>query len=307
MRHDDVGGQAAAQTAAADVDAYAVLGVAADASDAELRAQWRRLAKRYHPDRQGGDPSARADAARRMAELNAAWALVSTPSRRADYDRRRHGAHVVPADTRVPVDRAAASAIADAVAVGLVDRMYRGAGDDPPPSVERTARQLTDEASARTARAAADLAVAGDVPSDGPEAAAVAHLAVGYALIAASDAVPDPVEPPAALQVALTVADGAYDELESHAARDPQISEALPGRVTVASLTERRRAAAAATDPTGQPAGWRLDPYTQGRYWRWWDGHEWADAAWPDDGPTLVDVGARAPDPPRRRRLLRRR
>jgi hypothetical protein len=52
-------------------DPFAVLGVAPGASGEEVAAAYRRLAKRWHPDRAGGQ-----DAARRMAEINAAYDLV---------------------------------------------------------------------------------------------------------------------------------------------------------------------------------------------------------------------------------------
>ena len=55
----------------AGVDPFAVLGVQPGAAPEELAAAYRRQAKRWHPDRGGGD-----SAARRMAEINAAYDLV---------------------------------------------------------------------------------------------------------------------------------------------------------------------------------------------------------------------------------------
>ena len=52
-------------------DPFAVLGVAPGASGEEVAAAYRRLAKRWHPDHAGDQ-----DAARRMAEINAAYDLV---------------------------------------------------------------------------------------------------------------------------------------------------------------------------------------------------------------------------------------
>jgi hypothetical protein len=52
-------------------DPFAVLGLAPDAGPAEATAAYRRLAKRWHPDRGGG-----ADSERRMAEINAAYDLL---------------------------------------------------------------------------------------------------------------------------------------------------------------------------------------------------------------------------------------
>lgn len=48
-----------------------VLGVEPSASDTELTAAYRRLAKRWHPDRGGGE-----EAAGRMAQINAAYDLL---------------------------------------------------------------------------------------------------------------------------------------------------------------------------------------------------------------------------------------
>ncbi len=54
------------------VDARAVLGIGPDASPEEAHVAYRRAAKRWHPDRAGDT----AEAERRMAELNAAYAAV---------------------------------------------------------------------------------------------------------------------------------------------------------------------------------------------------------------------------------------
>lgn len=50
-----------------------MLGVAADASQATIKAAWRRLAREHHPDLTGGDPAAARVATRQMAEINAAY------------------------------------------------------------------------------------------------------------------------------------------------------------------------------------------------------------------------------------------
>jgi DnaJ-like protein len=52
-------------------DPFAVLGVTPGASAEEVAAAYRRLAKRWHPDRTGGQQDAH-----RMAEINAAYDLV---------------------------------------------------------------------------------------------------------------------------------------------------------------------------------------------------------------------------------------
>lgn len=57
---------------------YDVLGVAPSADAAEVRAAYRRAARRHHPDRRGD-----ADA---MARVNEAWQVLGNPERRRQYD-----------------------------------------------------------------------------------------------------------------------------------------------------------------------------------------------------------------------------
>jgi curved DNA-binding protein CbpA len=63
-------------------DYYGCLGVPAAATEAEIRQAYRRLARRYHPDLHPGQPALEA----RLAEVNAAYAVLSNPARRARYD-----------------------------------------------------------------------------------------------------------------------------------------------------------------------------------------------------------------------------
>lgn len=58
--------------------AYEVLGVAASASDAELKKAFRRALRETHPDT-GGDPE-------RFAAVQGAWDRVGTPAKRRGYD-----------------------------------------------------------------------------------------------------------------------------------------------------------------------------------------------------------------------------
>lgn len=64
-------------------DHYEVLGVGADASAAEIKASFRRLAAHYHPDR-GGDDRRRAVFFKR---INASYQVLSDPAKRDAYDR----------------------------------------------------------------------------------------------------------------------------------------------------------------------------------------------------------------------------
>jgi curved DNA-binding protein CbpA len=62
-------------------DFYEVLQVSPRAEPEVIRAAYRTLARKYHPDH-GGD-------ARRMIDLNDAWDVLGDPNRRAAYDASR--------------------------------------------------------------------------------------------------------------------------------------------------------------------------------------------------------------------------
>ncbi|MFT4029666.1 MAG: DnaJ C-terminal domain-containing protein [Protaetiibacter sp.] len=68
-----------------DKDFYAVLGVAKDVSEAELKKVYRKLARQYHPDSNPGDAAAEA----RFKEVSEAYAVLSDPKERAEYDQLR--------------------------------------------------------------------------------------------------------------------------------------------------------------------------------------------------------------------------
>ncbi|WP_010581752.1 molecular chaperone DnaJ [Schlesneria paludicola] len=67
-------------------DFYEVLGVAKSASDDEIKRAYRKLAGKYHPDRNPGDASA-VTAFKEAAE---AFDILSNPDKRARYDRFGH-------------------------------------------------------------------------------------------------------------------------------------------------------------------------------------------------------------------------
>lgn len=66
-------------------DPYAILGVARDCDGDSLKSAYRRLVRENHPD----VASDKASATLRMTQINAAWALVSDPQKRADFDLRQ--------------------------------------------------------------------------------------------------------------------------------------------------------------------------------------------------------------------------
>lgn len=67
-------------------DYYEVLGVARNASDAELKQAYRRLAMKYHPDRNSGDVAAEDT----FKEVKEAYEVLSDARKRAAYDQFGH-------------------------------------------------------------------------------------------------------------------------------------------------------------------------------------------------------------------------
>lgn len=66
-------------------DYYATLGVAKDASPAEISKAYRKLARQLHPDRRPGDKAAED----RFKEVSEAYSVLSSPDKRKEYDQVR--------------------------------------------------------------------------------------------------------------------------------------------------------------------------------------------------------------------------
>jgi molecular chaperone DnaJ len=66
-------------------DYYEVLGIDKNASDEEIKKAFRKLAFECHPDRNADD-----GATERFKEINEAYQVLSTPDKRANYDRFGH-------------------------------------------------------------------------------------------------------------------------------------------------------------------------------------------------------------------------
>lgn len=70
-------------------DYYALLGVTPDASSAEITGAFQQVVKLYHPDLFVGNPSVRWDAELFIAEVTAAYDVLSDLTRRQQYDLQR--------------------------------------------------------------------------------------------------------------------------------------------------------------------------------------------------------------------------
>lgn len=70
-------------------DFYKVLGVAEDASEADIKKAYRKLARKYHPDQNPGDEAAE----KKFKEVSEAYDVLSDPKQKEEYDQiRKYGA-----------------------------------------------------------------------------------------------------------------------------------------------------------------------------------------------------------------------
>ena len=70
-------------------DYYSILGVNKGATDAEIKSAFRKLAMKYHPDKNPGDKIAE----QKFKEINEAYETLKDPQKRAAYDSYGHDAY----------------------------------------------------------------------------------------------------------------------------------------------------------------------------------------------------------------------
>ena len=82
-----------------DKDFYAILGIAKDASDADIKKAYRKLARQHHPDTNSGDAASE----KKFKDISEAYSVLSDPDERQQYDAIRAmggGARFAPARCR---------------------------------------------------------------------------------------------------------------------------------------------------------------------------------------------------------------
>lgn len=149
-------------------DPYAVLGIPRDATPLQVARAHRRLAKRHHPDLQPGEAD-RGEAADRMRRINEAWAVLSDPAARAEYDRSHPSAgtaragHWAPSRTSIhpappSSTRSWATWRASAAETRAAPRTMRQPGEVPMPRTRRPPRPQPSPATFRDSAWAAVIA-----------------------------------------------------------------------------------------------------------------------------------------------------
>ena len=73
---------------ATEIDYYQLLEVSRDADGASIKSSYRKLAMKFHPDRNPGDQEAEA----KFKAINEAYDCLKDPQKRAAYDRFGHAA-----------------------------------------------------------------------------------------------------------------------------------------------------------------------------------------------------------------------
>ena len=64
-------------------DYYEVLGLSKGASESEIKSAFRKMAMKYHPDRNPGDK----EAEEKFKEVNEAYSILSDPEKKSKYDQ----------------------------------------------------------------------------------------------------------------------------------------------------------------------------------------------------------------------------
>ena len=145
-------------------DLFATLDVNPDASDAELKKSYLKLAKKYHPDKFPEDNQEKFDAQRLFSKITVAYNTLIDPQKKNHYlDLRRLLASHLPENqqTSVPSSAPTTSSASSAAPVNNPPKEDKPVDDGPSPDMmrEQQARALYDLAIAQMKKKKIDKAI----------------------------------------------------------------------------------------------------------------------------------------------------